>query len=259
MGFLTDRALLLRVLINMIKNAFEATAAGGTVRVWFELREAGPVFAVENSGVIPEEVRPHIFERSYSTKAAKGRGVGTYSMKLFGEHYLKGAVGYASEEGVTRFWICLPREAIAGEAAPASPATPSAPAAPRQAGGALRILFVEDDPALVRLGRLFLTRLGCEVTVCRDGIEADSVFRSAPGSFALVLTDGSLPGIDGAELARRVHQVRPEIPVVLCTGGPEISREACRESGFCGALQKPYSVTTLSEAIERALGGKPSV
>jgi len=105
----TDPMLLERILTNMTKNALEAVQAGETVRLGFERREGRPVFWVTNPGVIPERVQLQLFRRSFSTKASKGRGIGTYSMKLFGERYLGGHVAFEStpEQGTT-FRIELP-------------------------------------------------------------------------------------------------------------------------------------------------------
>jgi len=93
----TDTRLLARVLGNMIKNALEATQVGGGVTV--TCRDLGDevVFAVHNDAVMPEEVRFQIFQKSFSTKGT-GRGIGTHSMKLLGEEYLKGRVSFTSEE-----------------------------------------------------------------------------------------------------------------------------------------------------------------
>lgn len=105
----TDASLLARVLTNMLKNALEAVGEGATVRLWFERREGRPGFFVHNPGVIPAEVAPRIFQRSFSTKSQHGRGIGTYSMKLFGERHLRGQVGFESAEGRgTTFFIRLP-------------------------------------------------------------------------------------------------------------------------------------------------------
>jgi signal transduction histidine kinase len=105
----TDPALLLRVLVNMTRNALEAVPEGGRVRVSCE-REPGALrLTVWNDGVIPPPVQARIFQRSFSTKAARGRGLGTYSMKLLGERHLGGEVDFLStvEDG-TSFWITLP-------------------------------------------------------------------------------------------------------------------------------------------------------
>ena len=70
-----------RVLTNMVKNALEAVGEGDTVRVWYECRDGKPAFMVWNLGMIPEKVTDRIFQRSFSTKSRRGRGLGTYSMK----------------------------------------------------------------------------------------------------------------------------------------------------------------------------------
>ncbi len=108
-SFLTEISLIMRVLINMIKNALEATEKNGTVNVYAEKDGEYLVFSVHNKGVIPEDIALNIFKRSFSTKEGKGRGLGTYSMKLFGENYLGGKVTFSStEEKGTIFSISLP-------------------------------------------------------------------------------------------------------------------------------------------------------
>lgn len=105
----TDRTLLLRVLINMVRNALEATPEGGAVRLWCERDARGARLCVHNAGVMPPDVQARVFHRSFSTKATRGRGLGTYSMKLFGERYLGGEVSFASTpEAGTVFTIRLP-------------------------------------------------------------------------------------------------------------------------------------------------------
>jgi signal transduction histidine kinase len=107
----TDASLLQRVLTNMVKNAFEASLPGETVRAGFERREGRPCFYVHNNAVIPEDVALRIFQRSFSTKGGHGRGIGTYSMKLFGERYLGGIVDFEStERDGTVFRILLPED-----------------------------------------------------------------------------------------------------------------------------------------------------
>lgn len=104
----TDPTLLLRVLTNMVCNALEATPAGGEVRVWCERCPRGIRFLVRNDGVMSLEVQERVFQRSFSTKA-RGRGLGTYGMKLFGESYLGGEVSFTSTpESGTTFYIRLP-------------------------------------------------------------------------------------------------------------------------------------------------------
>ncbi|MDZ7740422.1 MAG: HAMP domain-containing sensor histidine kinase [Bacteroidota bacterium] len=107
-GIFTDRVLLQRILINMIKNAAEASRAGEVVSVMAASSENGFLFSVHNPGVMSDAVRRQIFQRSFSTKGSN-RGTGTYSMKLFGENYLKGKVWFESDEGKgTTFFLELP-------------------------------------------------------------------------------------------------------------------------------------------------------
>jgi signal transduction histidine kinase len=104
----TDVSILLRVLANMVVNAFEATAPGGEVRVAASGNRHEVHFQVQNAGEIAPAVQARIFQRSFSTKAARGRGLGTYGMKLLGERYLGGSVSFTSDEHGTIFTIRLP-------------------------------------------------------------------------------------------------------------------------------------------------------
>jgi signal transduction histidine kinase len=105
----TDATLLRRVLGNLIKNALEATPLGGSVAVSARGHRDEIHFAVQNPGAMPERARLQMFQRSFSTKAGDGRGVGTYSVKLFGERHLGGRVAFTSDvtDG-TCFTVALP-------------------------------------------------------------------------------------------------------------------------------------------------------
>jgi signal transduction histidine kinase len=104
----TDLALLKRILLNMVKNAVEATSENGTVRITCSRKNGLVQFSVNNPGEIDKDTQMQIFQRSFSTKG-HGRGLGTYSMKIFGENYLKGKVYFRSSEKLgTTFTIELP-------------------------------------------------------------------------------------------------------------------------------------------------------
>jgi signal transduction histidine kinase len=105
---ISNRTLAVRVVSNMVKNAFEATLPGGTVRLWGQISDGRYGFRVWNPAVIPPKVAERIFQRYFSTKNRHGRGLGTYAMKLFGERYLGGEVGFTSteEEGtIFSLWL----------------------------------------------------------------------------------------------------------------------------------------------------------
>jgi len=106
--FLSDPMLLVRSLINLAKNALEATPVGGTVTLGCERLGDALRFEVHNDAVIPHEIQLQIFQRSFSTKGC-GRGIGTYSVRLLVERYLAGKVSFVSDKTVgSRFFIALP-------------------------------------------------------------------------------------------------------------------------------------------------------
>ena len=105
----SDPDLLRRILVNMTLNALEASQTGHAVTLKAEPAGGLLCFQVHNQGSIPPEIQGRLFQRSFSTKATRGRGLGTYSMKLFGETYLGGRVSFHSmpAEGTT-FELALP-------------------------------------------------------------------------------------------------------------------------------------------------------
>jgi nitrogen fixation/metabolism regulation signal transduction histidine kinase len=110
-SIVTDSRLLSRVVGNMIKNALEAIPKGQIVTVRCAERGDEVVFSVHNPGVMPDEVQRQVFQRSFSTKSKSGRGIGTHSIKLLGERYLGGKVGFTSDSADgTTFSIRLPKE-----------------------------------------------------------------------------------------------------------------------------------------------------
>jgi len=104
----SDKTLLMRVLCNMVKNALEACRARGTVTVGCSKSNGTAEFWVHNPGLMSREVQLQIFQRSFSTKG-HGRGLGTYSIKLLTERYLKGQVSFTSTaEAGTIFTVHCP-------------------------------------------------------------------------------------------------------------------------------------------------------
>jgi len=108
-SIVTSRTLLARVLTNLVKNGLEAVPEGETVRMGCDATAERVVFHVTNPGEIPAAVVQRIFQRSFSTKAQRGRGLGAYSAKLFGERHLGGVVSFTTGPEGTRFQIDLPR------------------------------------------------------------------------------------------------------------------------------------------------------
>ena len=109
--FTSDKLLVNRILVNMLKNAAESEKnPESIITIGSKLTENAIKFWVKNNGIIPDFVQKQIFQRSFSTKGSN-RGLGTYSMKLLGEKYLNGKVGFISnDEDRTQFYIELPNK-----------------------------------------------------------------------------------------------------------------------------------------------------
>lgn len=106
----TDPHFIIRSLGNLIKNALEAVGNGQNVSISAYDYGENIRFVIANDGVIPKHIQLQIFNRSFSTKAKKGRGIGTYSVKLLIENYLKGRVSFISnEEEQTKFIVEIPK------------------------------------------------------------------------------------------------------------------------------------------------------
>ena len=105
----TDSSLVIRIVTNLLLNAFEASGEGEEVRLGIGEEEGRVVFTVWNRKAIPAAVVPRIFQRHFSTKEGEGRGFGTFSVKLIGEKVLGGRVGFSSSEAAgTEFRFALP-------------------------------------------------------------------------------------------------------------------------------------------------------
>lgn len=111
-SLVTDETILRRTIGNMVKNALEAAGPGDTVTIRCRKNSEAAVFEVHNPGVMPEEAQANIFSRFFTTKG-EGRGLGTYSMKLLAERYLRGEVAFTStEKDGTVFALSLPLKEV---------------------------------------------------------------------------------------------------------------------------------------------------
>ncbi len=242
----SDRVLLLRVLLNMVKNAFEATKPGGVVRLGLEWNGDTPTFVVQNAGVIADDTQSRIFERSFSTHSGPGRGIGTYSMKLYGENFLHGKVSFTSGElNGTRFFFSLPAQPSKLEEV-RLPKINLKPVADRSKA----ILLVDDDERLLRLGELFLLRLGFRVTTCDSGSKALEIFSATPDSFSVVITDWSMPKMNGAELVEKLLRIRSNLPVIACSG---LGESEIENPGVRAFMWKPFNFEELKAALEEVI------
>lgn len=199
----------------------------------------------DNGQGIPEAMLERIFEPFFTTKAAgEGTGMGLAVVHgIVASH--GGAITVDSKPGQgATFDIYLPRLDQPAIAKPALQEPLSQ--------GKERILFVDDEASLARLGKHMLTQLGHEVIATTDSLEALELFQASPHAFDLVITDQTMPHMTGDALASKLRRIRADIPIILCTGYSHLinSSEAARQ-GINAFLNKPILSRELAEAIQQ--------
>lgn len=121
-------------------------------------------------------------------------------------------------------------------------------------GGKERILFVDDEADLTRISQAQLNSLGYKVTVATRSLKAWEEFQKDPNAFDLLITDHTMPGLTGGDLARSVLQLRPDLPVILCTGyTAAFSEQEALEAGIKKYVIKPLSARKLAETVREVL------
>jgi CheY-like chemotaxis protein len=188
-----------------------------------------------------------VFDPYFTTKQVnEGSGLGLAVVQGIVKR-LDGAVVVRSEPGKgSTFEVYLPQArevSLAKESQPKS-----------IPGGTEHILFIDDEEALTRAAKATLERLGYRITVSLSGAEALHSFRSEPDLFDLVITDYTMPGMTGADLAKEILEIRPDIPIILCTGFSEqINEEKARIMGVKEYILKPAGRLQLAETVRKAL------
>ena len=118
------------------------------------------------------------------------------------------------------------------------------------------ILLIDDEDAIITMEKLMLERLGYQVTSRTSSIEALEAFRDNPDRFDLVITDMAMPNMSGDKLSVELTKIRPDIPILLCTGFSEtMSEEQAKSLGIKGFLLKPIVMKDLSHKIREVLDG----
>ena len=116
------------------------------------------------------------------------------------------------------------------------------------------ILFIDDEISLVDIGQQVLERLGYKVVTRISSLEALELFRAKPETFDLVITDMTMPNMTGAKLAQEMMSIRPQIPVILCTGySQQITKEQAKKIGIRQFLLKPIVMDELARTIRNVL------
>lgn len=117
-----------------------------------------------------------------------------------------------------------------------------------------RVLFVDDEAAIMEVWSEILSRMGYQVTGISDSRAALAAFERDPSVFDVIVTDYVMPGMDGQALIRQIHKIRPDIPVIMITGfSMTVTLANFRGSGIKEFMTKPVSPASLDSAIRRAL------
>lgn len=247
-----NAAELRETLTNLLFNALDAMPRGGvltiglrhdaggspTMRGWIDL-------TVTDTGIgMSPEVRTRLFEPFFTTKGVHGTGLGL-SMVYGIVRRHGGEIRVASDEGWgTVITIRLP-------AAPTDTALAPSPIAVSPALGRLRLLVIDDEPALGETLAELLRQLGHEATTAGGG-EAGLAALQAE-RVDLVMTDLGMPGMSGWEVARAVKAHRPALPVILVSGwGSAMERDQLEGTGVDLVMAKPYTMTQLKQILSQA-------
>jgi CheY-like chemotaxis protein/anti-sigma regulatory factor (Ser/Thr protein kinase) len=120
--------------------------------------------------------------------------------------------------------------------------------------GKERILFIDDEELLTEIGKAMLEKLGYHVTVSSSSLEALAAFQNTPNEFDIVITDQTMPNMTGSDLARRMMQIRSDIPIILCTGYSNLIDEAAAKSlGIKEFALKPLTQDVIAQLLRKVL------
>ena len=266
---LADATQVEQALLNLCTNAIQAL---GQQRGWvsIELSHQDPVvlgapsptqgLSVPHARLAVHDTGPgmdpltleRVFEPFFTTKpVGQGTGLGLAVVHgIMRTH--EGSVEVRSQSGVgSSFTLCFPL--AAGGAAPAVAARPVTLAV---AGRGQRVMYVDDDQALVFLVDRALSRKGYVVSGFTDPLAALEALRERPLAFDLLVSDYNMPGFSGLELLREARQIRPSLPVALASGfvTSDIEQSALAE-GARALIHKPNDVEELCETVQRLLQG----
>jgi CheY-like chemotaxis protein len=259
-----DPTQIQQVILNLTTNAAHAMAEGGVMTIGLDritLDSTGPlpdpglrpgdylVLSVADTGTgMDETVRRKIFEPFFTTKEA-GRGTGLGLSVAYGivkAH--EGAITVETAKGNgTLFRVFLPK-------AQGMAAADEAPRRRALQRGSASILFIDDEEAVASMAQESLSRLGYKIQAETDPEAALKEFSRDATRFDLVITDQAMPRMSGLTLAQRVLEMRPDIPVILCTGYSEtVDEKTAKEAGIGAFLMKPVTREQMANAVKRAL------
>jgi PAS domain S-box-containing protein len=261
---LADPTQVHQILMNLCTNAFHAMEqTGGTLTITLKNADFSSIDLQQQPNInpghfviltvgdtgsgIPLEVRDKIFDPYFTTKGVgKGTGMGLAIVHGIIKKY-GGFIIVDSEQGQgTWFHIHLP---AVDQADPLEDGEDQL-----IARGNDRILLVDDEEIVADMGRSILEHLGYKVTVFTNSVEAFSVFQQSPSMFDVVITDQTMPAMTGFDLSQRMLAIRPDIPIIICTGySSTVSEEKAKAMGVRGFAMKPLAIKEISTLIRKVI------
>ncbi len=261
---LADQTQIHQVVMNLCTNAWHAMQEkGGTLTIELDnmniTKENLPdgctsisgrhhVLTVKDTGTgISPDLIEKIFDPYFTTKdKGKGTGLGLSVVhgivsKCAGHITVRSRVGQG-----TVFTVYFPAFDSSDEIKRADSRMPM--------GDNQVILFVDDEPFQTEMAEIILSRLGYQVVTSNDSTEAFKVFSEKKDDFDLVITDSTMPKMTGKILAGKILEIRPDIPVILCSGySDDINPETIQKTGIQKYLMKPITMKDMAKAVEEAL------
>jgi PAS domain S-box-containing protein len=262
---LADPTQIHQIVMNIATNAAHAmNEKGGTLgielaEVTLDARGAAAIHSDLGSGPylrltisdtgqgINPAILHRIFDPFFTTKdPGEGTGMGLAMVHGIVKSY-GGIVTVESEPGKgTAFDIYFPMME--------SEATKAEVDVSKLAVGKGRVLFVDDEEALTLLGGKILAKLGYEVVTYTGSLEALEAFRAGPERFDLVITDQTMPQMTGMELAQEILKIRPDIPIIMCTGFSEgLTPEKAKSLGIREYLMKPLVMRQIADTVSKVM------
>ena len=252
-----------QILMNLCTNAAHAMENGGVLRISLEdarVEEEDIAtdkklpsglyikLMVEDNGTgIPKDIIDSIFEPYFTTKpVGQGSGMGLAMVHGIVKKY-KGEIMVESEIGKgSRFSVFLPITKESEEVPLYSRETLPT--------GSEHILFIDDEPSVAAMAEKMMARLGYKVTTRTNSIESLELFRSKPSEVDLVITDMTMPDMTGDLLAVELRKIRPDIPIILCTGfNRKMTEMAPIDLGVSAFVYKPMVMADLAKTIRKVL------
>jgi PAS domain S-box-containing protein len=253
MNLCTNAAHAMRGTGGMLSISLSVVAPDSVLPVPLTLAP-GPYLKLSVSDTghgIDAEAMDRIFDPYYTTKAVgEGTGLGLAVVRGIVKNH-GGEIAVRSDLGrSTTFDVFLPliTQEVDDEIEASEPVLK----------GSERILFVDDEESLTTLGQEMLHSLGYQVTVTTNSRHALNTFRTNPEAFDLIVSDLTMPGLTGKDLAQEAVTIRPDIPVILCTGFTESLSDTEREGYIHACLMKPYTMSSLGQTIRQVLDRKSS-